>query len=170
MKLEDSSISEIQDANTRKYFIDLMKSEGSVRVLIYANVISICFGLFIYGFVYITAFSQDQFLQIAYQIMLEHTVKFTIISMVVLSLFNYIFFAHNALFKIKILNVNYLSTIDDWIITQKFNIQRLDENIYTLKPNNKSIKFLTILFTVDDGYAIILAPFWHLKGFAKVFE
>lgn len=170
MKLEDSSVSEIRDINTQKYFTDLMKSEGSLRVLIPANVISICYGIFIYGFVYITAFTQDKFPPIAYQILLDHTIKSTIICMVVSNLMFYFLLVHNSLFKIKISNMDYLLTIDDWSITHKFNIQKLDGNVYKLKPDNRSRKFQTILFTVDDSYAIILAPFLHLKKFAKVFE
>ncbi|MHB1458239.1 MAG: hypothetical protein ACYC0V_15120 [Armatimonadota bacterium] len=167
MNLEKCTIDDIRDENTRKHFNDLMKSEGPVRVIAFGYIFAVVGSLLMLLLMYIGLPRTDRHILFSN---LNEFIGFALIMGTLFAVLYYFFLAHATLFKIKIKDRNYPSAVKNWLMANNFHKQELDESVHVLKPDFKFLIFNTILFTVEGGYAIILAPFSRLRNFAKVFE
>lgn len=169
MNLEKCTIDDIKDGNTRIHFIDLMKSEGPVSIGYYALISGFFSGILFYLGNLIANFSSYERYGSGSIVLIGGSFFFGI-CMGLMSLAMGAFSIHNKIYKIKITDKDYSLAIKSWMIANKFFKQELSENVYILKPDLKIPVFSTIMFTVEEGYAIILAPSLRLKNFVKVFE
>ncbi|MHB1459224.1 MAG: hypothetical protein ACYC0V_20130, partial [Armatimonadota bacterium] len=79
-------------------------------------------------------------------------------------------YIHDTIFRVKLPAANYQARIEKWLVTENSNIRKLGEKVFVLKPNQKYFLFYTIIYAVQDDYAIVLAPKRRLGSFMKVFE
>lgn len=168
MNLEKCTIDDIRDENARKHFIDLMKSEGLASVGYYALFYAVFSCIIFYLGMLIPYYTNERYGSGGI-IIIEGSLFFGI-CMGMMSLAMGVFLIHDKIYRIKITDESHPSSVKNWMIANKFNKQELDENVFALKPDFKLRVFNTIMFTIEDGYAIILAPHTRLKDFAKVFK
>lgn len=166
--MEQIGISDIRDEATRNLFADLMESEGKTRVLMYSTFMSIIAGLGLFNVLILMPI----FLRIhgnwvvASQIALFMTVMSLLVNNGTFNRWH----IHDTIYRIKLPSADYQDRIGKWLDTEKFGMRNVGVNVFILKPNQIHILFHTILYAIQDDYAIVLAPKRRLKSFMKVFE
>lgn len=167
--MEEIALSDIRDEATKNLFADLMESEGKTRVLIYSTFMSIISGLGLFNvLIFIPLFLRIP--GVHWTTASQITFVYTIIVLIVNNTIFKKWHVHDTIYRIKLPSTDYQDRIEKWLIAENSNIRKIGENVFVLKPNQKYFLFYTILYAVQDDYAIVLAPKRRLNSFMKVFE
>ena len=166
--MEKIALSDIRDEATRSYFTDLIESVRPSKALLVIYLCAILAGLFTFVALLVIHHLVKTY-NYDFNRNLQSSIGLTVNFCLLGSLANYYYLTHMEIHRIKI-GGDYEKKLKVWLAMNNYNMQELTENLFEVAPKRKSTIPDSILFTIQDEFAIVLTPSRSMKKFFKVFE